>query len=279
MIELKYCDLALKWLNGKRDFDKGISILTEARFRPGVTRKLAKEKSRPGANERLLVNMRSLVSAFSTSADDSLYEDTDANLHVFEGKDDEPAASPEAEKGIISHAEDDTNLGIIAKRYADLYKQRARAFNQLKQVGEKNDDASCILRQQLTEQIESCTDQMEAIYPFYEKFKASGEQPSDDDIQQLEEKSQAAAKNTETDAEEPSKDLSIMDKDELTKEQYNIAKRIARTKNKILYQSENRLDKENPLPEGSPKRIKLEKRLERLEQELERVKVIIASKS
>lgn len=274
MIENKFLTLAVSWLNSSRDFDEGIKILTDARFRPGVTRKLAREKHRPGSSERLLVNMRSLVDAFCVSEQDlsEISADTDAELHVFDGEED--TAEPVAASGILSHENDEGNIGIVVKRYASLYRMRDQAFKQLKQVGEKNDDASCIVRKQLTEQIESCTDQMEDIYPFYEKFKASGEQPSDDDIQQLEEKSQAASKKTETDAEEPSKDLSVMDKDELVKEQYNIAKRVTRTKNKLLYQSENRLDKENPMPAGS-KRLKLEKRLEKLTAELEQVKIRI----
>lgn len=275
MIDIKYRDQAISWLTGKRNFAEGVAIMQEARFRPGVIRKLAKEEHRPGAQERLLVNMRALVSAFTTSADESLHEDTDAVLHVFEGKEDVPTAAPEAESGILSHENDDTNLGLVVKRYADLYRQRDRAFKQMKQVGEKNDEASCILRKQLSEQIEACTDQMEKLYPFYQQYTDTGVQPSDEAVAEL---ASVGASQQDPSAPVPDdapKDISHLTKEELTKEQYNIAKRIARTRNKILYQSENRLEHENPLPDG-PKRIKLEKRIAKLEQELEQVKLRIA---
>ncbi len=279
MIDIIYRDKAINWLNSKRDFAEGIAIMQEARFRPGVVRKLAREEHRPGAMERMLVNMRALVSAFTTTADDSIHEDTDAVLHVFEGVEDVPSAAPEAEAGILSHENDAGNLGIVVKRYADLYRQRDRAFNQMKQVGEKNDEASCILRKQLSEQIESCTDQMEKLYPYYQTFAETGEQPSDDAIASLESVGSESQSLSAPVSDSDTKDYSQLTKEELTKEQYNIAKRIARTRNKILYQSENKLDAENPLPEGSAKRIKLEKRIDKLEQELERVKVLIAEMS
>lgn len=275
MIDIKYRDQAISWLTGKRNFAEGVAIMQEARFRPGVIRKLAKEEHRAGAHERLLVNMRALISAFTTTADKSLHEDTDAILHVFDGKEDVPSATPEAECGILSHENDDTNLGIVVKRYADLYRQRDRAFKQMKQVGEKNDEASCILRKQLSEQIEACTDQMEKLYPFYQQYTDTGVQPSDDAVAELASVGASPQEPSAPCAFDACKDISHLTKEELTKEQYNIAKRIARTRNKILYQSENRLEHENPLPDG-PKRIKLEKRIAKLEQELEQVKLRIA---
>lgn len=279
MIEEKYLKQAVDWKNGKRDFDKGIAILREARFRPAVINKLQKDRNRLDAHERLLVNMSALISAFCVPGTEIL-QDTDPELHVFEGKEDTTTQEPKAESGILSHENDEGNIGLIVKRYADLYRQRDRAFKQLKQVGEANDDASCELRKQLTEQIERVTDEMERIYPYYQKFSETGEQPSEADV--------VAAttvlmndQGTEilpSEHESSPVDLDSLSKEDLTKLQYNIAKRIQRTKNKLLYQNENKLEEENPLPEGA-KRIKLEKRLASLEQELEQVKIKIAQLS
>lgn len=270
MIDVKYRDAALKWNNGNRDFDEGIRILREARFRPAVVNRLAKDKNRPGSDERLRVNMRALISAFCVGGE-QLTDDTDVELHVFDGKEDIPTQEPAAEVGILSHENDPGNLGLVAKRYADLYRQRDRAFKQLKQVGESNDESSCILRKQLAEQIETCTDGMEALYPFYHRWKETKVEPTDEELSSLE-------PSAEQNVAEPVSvlDLDSLSKDDLTKLQYNIAKRIARSRNKILYQNENKLDVENPLPEGSPKRIKLEKKISKLEVELEQVKLKIA---
>lgn len=278
MIEEKFLKQAVDWKNGKRDFDKGVAILREARFRPAVINKLQKDRNRPDAHERLLVNMSALISAFCVPETEIL-QDTDPELHVFEGEEDTTTQEPKAESGILSHENDEGNIGLIVKRYADLYRQRDRAFKQLKQVGEANDDASCALRKQLTEQIERVTDDMEKIYPYYQKYAETGEQPSDEDVEVATSSpmsDQATEKTAESDSEPVN--LDNLSKEDLTKLQYNIAKRIQRTKNKLLYQNENKLEVENPLPEG-PKRIKLEKRLTSLEQELEQVKLKIAQLS
>lgn len=279
MIEEKYLKLAVDWKNGKRDFDKGIELLRSARFRPAVINKLVKDRNRPDAPERLLVNMNALISAFCTPGTELLH-DTDPDLHVFEGKEDTTTQEPAAESGILSHENDEGNIGLIAKRYAALYRQRDQAFNQLKKVGESNDEQSCILRQQLTEQIERCTDDMERIYPYYQNYIETGEQPVDSQVvaaaffEDLNREEQGAPPSEP----EQSVDILSLSKDELVKLQYNLAKRIQRTKNKLLYQNENKLPEENPLPDG-PKRIKLEKRIISLEQELESVKVKVAQLS
>lgn len=278
MIEEKYLKLAVDWKNGKRDFDKGIELLRSARFRPAVVNKLEKDRNRPDAPERLLVNMNALISAFCTPGTE-LLQDTDPDLHVFEGKEDTTTQEPTAEAGILSHENDEGNIGLIVKRYADLYRQRDAAFNQLKKVGESNDEPSCFLRQQLTEQIERATDEMERIYPYYQKFTETGVQPSEADVV-VATTVLMNDQGTEISPSEPEQSVDILSlsKDELVKLQYNLAKRIQRTKNKLLYQNENKLPEENPLPDG-PKRIKLEKRIISLEQELERVKLKIAELS
>lgn len=274
MIPVQYLHEAVQWKNGSRDFDRGIALLRGAKFRPGVVNKLEKDKQRPGSAERLLVNINALISAFCRD-DESLQVDTDPDVHVFEGEEDTTTAQPTVEKGILAHENDEGNIGIIIKRYADLYRQRDMAHRQLKQVGEKNDDASCILRKQLAEQIEQATDMMEAIYPYYEKFTTTGEQPSDDDVSRL--TSEPKPVDAPVD-DSQSVDISSMSKEDLTKLQYNLAKRISRSRNKLLYQSENKLEQENPLPDG-PKRIKLEKRIASLEKELDAVKLRIAELS
>lgn len=276
MIDIKYYHLATAWLNGKRDYDEGISIMREARFRPGVVNKLEKDKGRPFSRERMLENMRALVSAFCVKDDSNLIEDTDAELHVFNGAEDVPTVEPTPEEGILAHENDPGNVGLIVHRYAELNRERHKLHNELKKVGELNDAASCVLRQQISEQIEHNTDAMEKIYPLYEKYCDTGQEPTDEEVSSVLEP--VAAPSEEDAPADVAADLSTMSRDELVKLQYNIAKRISRSKNKLLYQNENRLEVENPMPD-SPKRVRIENRIAHLEQELERVKYRIAELS
>lgn len=272
-MDIKYRKLAVEWLNSNRDFDKGIGLLQEAHFRPGVVAKLVKDKHKALARERLKVQIYALISLWG---DNPQIDDTDAELNVFDGKESPADVDDETSKSIFDAEKTATgNISAVIRRYCELYRQRDKAFKDLKAVGEKNDDESCMIRQQLTRQMEDNTEQMEALYPLYEKYTQTNE-----DISEEEASAAIAVKHEDVkdDAEmSEEENLAAMTKDELVKLQYSIAKRIARGKNNLLYQSENKQEVENPMPE-SPKRVKIETRIARLEEELLRVKYAIARK-
>ncbi|MGM9862955.1 MAG: hypothetical protein ACI305_01660, partial [Lepagella sp.] len=57
---------AIDWLNGKRDFSEGISILQESGFKPGVVNKLNRQgEGGPMAASRLMFLVRELVKAWA----------------------------------------------------------------------------------------------------------------------------------------------------------------------------------------------------------------------
>ena len=59
---IKHRQAAIDWLNGKRDFDAGIKVLEESKFKPGVVAKLKRVGvNGPEAKARLVYLMRSLV--------------------------------------------------------------------------------------------------------------------------------------------------------------------------------------------------------------------------
>lgn len=270
-MDIKYRQIAIDWLNSNRDFDKGVSILLESHFKPGVVSKLIKDKARPIAKERLKVQMYALIGLFGDNPETS---DTDAELNVFDGKESPADADETASKSIFDAESTDGNIGAVIKRYCELYRQRNKAFNDLKAVGEKNDDESCMIRVQLQEQIEKNTESMERLYPLYEKYTQTKEDISEEDAE-------AAIKDTAVSEEHKeealSNDYESMDKDELAKLQYSLQKRITRAKNNLLYQTESKQEVENPMPE-SPKRVKIETRIARLEEDLLKVKYAIARK-
>lgn len=273
-MDIKYRKLAVEWLNSDRDFDKGIAILQDAHFKPGVVAKLVKDKHKALARERLKVQIYALISLWG---DNPQLEDTDAELNVFDGKESPADVDDETSKSIFDAEKTVTgNISAVVRRYCELYRQRDKAFKDLKAVGEKNDDESCMIRQQLTRQMEDNTEQMESLYPLYEIYTQTHE-----DISEEEASAAIAEKSDEKESEEAGlseeENLAAMTKDELVKLQYSIAKRIARGKNNLLYQSENKQEVENPMPE-SPKRVKIETRIARLEEELLRVKYAIARK-
>lgn len=185
MLKVGYQKRAIEWLNSGRDFDEGLSILRESGFRPGVTATLTRKgKGMKGAMEHLTHNLRMLIRAFG---DEVLEEDTDAEINVFHGEE-SPADTPaiEAKSGILSEVDLAGNIGVLIRKYANLYKGREIAFQKLKEMGDANDEATCEYRKQLNQEIEESTDMMERIYPHYKLYKSDGIQPSDEDLSFIE---------------------------------------------------------------------------------------------
>ena len=64
--------------------------------------------------------------------------------------------------------------------------------------------------------------------------------------------------------------------EDLKKQQEGWRIKITKAENKLLYQSEKRLPKQNPMPEG-PKRIKQEKRIAKLKAEKNKIDLAIVN--
>lgn len=257
MINVEYQKKAIDWLNSKRDFDEGLAVLRDSGFRPGVTQTLTRKgKEMKGAMEHLTHNIRMLIRAYG---DAILEEDTDAEIGVFNGEE-SPADTPaiEAKSGILSEVDLGGNIGVLIRKYADLYKRREVAFRKLKEMGDANDDATCEKRKQLNQEIEESTDMMERIYPHYKLYKSDGIQPSDEDLSSME--NEDKEEDQEKNADE---DYDAMSKEELTKLSYSTQRKIKRAQNMLEYQCENELDSPNPMPTG-PRRVKYETKINKL---------------
>ena len=80
---------------------------------------------------------------------------------------------------------------------------------------------------------------------------------------------------TESGATHTSEELEGKSRDELTKMKKNALVRLLRTENKLLYQSEKKMEAENPMPEG-PERVKLETRAENIRMDIKAIDMAIA---
>ena len=282
---IKHRQAAINWLNGKRDFDSGIKVLEESKFKPGVVAKLKRvgEKG-PEAKARLVYLMRSLVQAWAMPeevANDNIDPATgvDANEETTVYTDSSEAYINMAiEKLTVDPEAYPKRIASVIREYADAYKRRDILHKQLADLPEDNDEATVAKRKELSDEIKAKTELMERMYPLYEKFQSLNEDISEEDIQSLENPTDDTQSIDEKDSSVIEPGVGNLDgrtKDELQKIRKSVATKIGRAKNMLEYQQETKAETPNPMPE-SPKKVKYETKIANLTKELEQIDYAIA---
>lgn len=282
---IQHRQAAINWLNGKRDFDSGIKVLEESKFKPGVVAKLKRvgEKG-PEAKARLVYLMRSLVQAWAMPeevANDNIDPATgvDANEETTIYTDSSEAYINMAiEKLTVDPEAYPKRIASVIREYADAYKRRDILHKQLADLPEDNDEATVAKRKELSDEIKAKTELMERMYPLYEKFQSLNEDISEEDIQSLEQPTDDNESNDEKDSSINEPGVGNLDgrtKEELQKIRKSVATKIGRAKNMLEYQQETKAETPNPMPE-SPKKVKYETKIANLTKELEQIDYAIA---
>lgn len=266
---------AIQWLNSNREFYAGITILEESNFKPGVVRKLRQDGPNHNASDvRLYHLMMQLVNAWSMS-EEQINDETDpvTGLRADSPVSVESLAPESITRRILNDSDERFRSPLIKEHvalYAKAIRMREKYHVQLGLVPEENDEKTMALRKHLIQMIDECTDTMEHEWPIIKLYVETGmvDQSNKPKIDAVEHK-EAINGNPSLD------DLSS---EELQKMVKNLRIRIVRTKNMLLYQQNTKLDKPNPMPQ-SPSRVKYEKRLEKLNTELEQALYAIAKRT
>ena len=282
---IKHRQAAIDWLNGKRDFDAGIKVLEESKFKPGVVAKLKRVGvNGPEAKARLVYLMRSLVQAWAMpegEAADNTDPATgvDANEEMAIHTDSSDAYINMAiEKLTVDPEAFPKRIASVIREYADAYKRRDILHKQLADLPEDNGEETVAKRKELSNEIQAKTELMERMYPLYEKFLSLNEDITEEDIQSLEHSTDDTESTDEKDSsgsESGTGNLDGRTKEELQKIRKSVATKIGRAKNMLEYQQETKAESPNPMPE-SPKRVKYETKIANLSRELEQIDYAIA---
>ena len=282
---IKHRQAAINWLNGKRDFDSGIKVLEESKFKPGVVAKLKRvgEKG-PEAKARLVYLMRSLVQAWAMPeevANDNIDPATGVDVNeetTIYTDSSEAYINMAIEKLTVDPEAYPKRIASVIREYADAYKRRDILHKQLADLPEDNDEATVAKRKELSDEIKAKTELMERMYPLYEKFQSLNEDISEEDIQSLEQPTDDNESNDEKDSSINEPGVGNLDgrtKEELQKIRKSVATKIGRAKNMLEYQQETKAETPNPMPE-SPKKVKYETKIANLTKELEQIDYAIA---
>lgn len=283
---IQHRQAAINWLNGKRDFDSGIKVLEESKFKPGVVAKLKRvgEKG-PEAKARLVYLMRSLVQAWAMPeevANDNIDPATgvDANeVMTIHTDSSEAYLNMAIEKLTVDPEAFPKNIASVIRDYADAYKQRDALHKQLVALPEDNAEETVARRKELSDAIKAQSELMERLYPLYEKYQSLQQDISDYDLKSIQAADGDAQSVEDSDnadgSDSADENLEGKSKEELQKIRKSVATKISRAKNMLEYQQEMKAETPNPLPE-SPKRLKYETKIANLTKELEQIDYAIA---
>ena len=266
---------AIHWLNSNREFYAGITILEESNFKPGVVRKLRQDGPNHNASDvRLYHLMMQLVNAWSMS-EEQINDETDpvTGLRADSPVSVESLAPESITRRILNDSDERFRSPLIKEHvalYAKAIRMREKYHVQLGLVPEENDEKTMAQRKHLIQMIDECTDTMEHEWPIIKLYVETGM------VEQSNKPKVDAVEHKEAINDNPS--LDDLSSEELQKMVKNLRIRIVRTKNMLLYQQNTKLDKPNPMPQ-SPSRVKYEKRLEKLNTELEQALYAIAKRT
>ena len=282
---------AIAWLNrrpDRRDYDAGVAILGRMRFKPQLHRRLAMSKGND-VLQRILVQAVTDGCNFYRNPSSRKYAD-EVPAEVV-NLTDAPKATVAEETMAATTQPDDSmpaNVRTIVRWFSRAYKQREILHREMRGVGEGNDQQSMDRRRSLSERINVLSEYMDRLYPLREAFFQGGDVPSDATLEQLgppeRQASSAPSSASQTESSTVAASLRIKEEDydamtvaQLRRRKHSVRTLATKKRNLLLYQSENKAQKENPMP-SCPRRTKIETQLRSLDEKLYAIDNALARK-
>lgn len=253
----------------RKTVDEGLSLLEKTGYKPNVFKNFSENKLRRDIPQKLDRVMRQYLrypinplDPDHADIDGEIPAEVNVNLQVVKQ---EIFASE-------NNAEYPETVKKVLEAYSNLYKQRSILHKQLKEVTEINLNDEVKKRENIASAILGISHQMDFLWNAFSAYKENGAIPNEDILEK-------PFDPDATQKEEPVKsDLELAeDLAGLKKQNENWRIKISKAENRLIYQSEKKQAKKNPMPNG-PKRIALEKRIEKLKAEKLQIEYAIAEK-
>jgi hypothetical protein len=162
----------------------------------------------------------------------------------------------------------------LMKVYAKTFKERALTANKRSELTDTNDGDVTAKRKELSEKMETLTSQLEGFWSLRERFDKEGLAPSEAEIKAVIEGEQEEEKKPEKEDD----DYSTMPLDELATKRKSCVTQRTRKQNLLKYQVPSKRKVENPMPD-CPKRVKLERQIEKLTEAISKMDYELAKRS
>lgn len=265
IVKTEFRQKAVEWLNSKdRNFDKGLSILKNAGYKPYVVGNFEKNRNRGDIPKKLLAEIRLYIRYCSNpQADNPIHED---ELPFVD-----PEQSFETNIEKLLSNEYPPLVKQLLTECRDLYTGRSIMHKDLKAVGEQNDEKSTAERKRISAMIDASSRRMDILWPVFEEYRESGKEP---DVSLFEKPFDPASVVVAPPKVENGLDLPD-NIEKLKKMSENWRTKLLKAENMLEFQTVRKGTKPNPMPDG-PKRIMQEKKIVKLKEEKEAIDLKIA---
>ena len=251
-------DEILQWLTNGKDYNTGVSIL-ERHHKNRTFVQHFRHTTAKFAAAKLEYELRKLLKGRPKTPQQPAPQKPFINVYKRQEK--KPA---DKLPDIILQANDELY---------ELFTAISIAHRKLYELGEGNSEDVVAQRRRILEDRLPLIRRYEKLYPLKEKYFDTGEVPAElvrMIREKITEEPEPVAKDSRTELEKLS-DL------ELAKKQHSLKVNINRTRNRLEYQADRKLDEPNPMPE-SPLRTKLETKLADLRNQYAIITKIIESR-
>ncbi|WP_334166660.1 hypothetical protein [Phocaeicola paurosaccharolyticus] len=291
---------AIKWLNGKREYNEGVLILQQSGYKPIVVSKLMRHGEKPHTKEKLEYEIRQMIQVWYNPSNPR-FEDCDID-------DDEPAddetendnndndgnndVNEETATEIIAAAENEEKkeadenhypeaVAKIIYDFRDCYNTRSKLHRQLFELGELNTPEVIASRKEIATSIRALSTRMSKLSDLKKRFDTNAMVPTDEEMDDLyAEPKEEKKEDDDEPADEKKADIESLSLEDLKKRKANIKSNICKANNMLMYSSSTKPKdgKENPLPE-CPSKVKYTNKVTTLTSELEKIDYRIAELS
>ena len=286
---------AVKWLKRapeRRDFNEGVALLDRMRFKPLLTHRLKLCSANPVMRRVLVqavtdgINVYRNPSSpkFADTIPAEVEEATSGTLPPSPEEEEDTDPSNDTAESPKFAAYPDT-IRQVVKWYSDAYKRRDRLHRELRSVGEGNGATLMARRKALSDLINMLTDYMDELYPLKEDFDTTGTVPDEERLTAIGSFDLWSSRHASGSAEPSSakaasfrkngEDFSAMSAAELRSRRRNIRTQLVKKQNRLLYQTDGRQEKENPMPH-CPERVRIERQVAALKEKLYQADMALA---
>lgn len=278
---------AMKWLDtdvSRRDYGKGVGILTRSGYKPHVAALLLRKGRQDWTEEKLSLCLRELVQVYYNPSDprfDNHVEDVD-DLNDREGE----TVPVKTASMMVAQAADMKKvpdrwrqmpevIQSLTRAFADAFKQRAKLNRRRALLGEGNETDVRDVRRRLSQEMDALTGYMDNLWKLRRAYDEHGTVPTTEQVACCLDDGDREHGAFVRKEPEQDNDLTSMPTARLRVRRKSIVTQLTRKRNLLRYQQATVGEVDNAMPD-CPKRVKTERQITELTDELTRVEYELA---
>jgi len=274
---------AIKWLNvapGKRNYTQGVLILQKSGYKPQVAALLARQGEKGWTREKLMYCMREMLQVYYTP-DDPRFNDEDVDVLNEQAGDsnirEHQVDVKDVEQQGPSYKKWPAPIQRLMREYAAQFRLREKASRERAALPDTNDEKVIAMRKVYSDIMEQATGRLEKFWALRTRYDEQNIEPTDEEIKAIID-GDSDTDDGDSESDNSSEDLTQMDTETLRIRRKSLVTGRTRKENMLKYQTSSRQRRENPMPE-CPKRVKLERQIEKLTERISKYDYELAKRS